>query len=298
MDATGYLVLGTVALAIVGYFIYEWFVRPNLSSFKNEHVHIWRDPHMPVMHIDSSNDIQSHTLKFNCGAFKVDKLTREVTRTKWHSGTAGSVNLYGTGSGFVTGSVTRGTEGWFETITETQLTGFTTISVRELNPEAHYFKDWASGYDDHTSPDTSEHIVDLHLTNRAGRALQRWLSAHRKELEPDYKALRKKWGKLTKALLSEARSKAFGAKAIEVHQFDSTPSLRYLAIGKDGTAFAKAYRGAVTCVDFSEMQTTDTALTVTLPGHTKQVFQLQPAQIAALHKIRRHREKRKKPAYG
>lgn len=102
---------------------------------------------------------------------------------------------------------------------------------------------------------------------------------------------RKKWDTACKHLLEECRQ-APGVrklkKPLEIFDYDATPVIRYLAIGKEGEVYLKTLAGDTFHeLDFGQIQGEGLALTVVLPNGRKERFTLKEKQISQLHQIRR-----------
>jgi len=286
-------VASTSSVLAILWAIYTRGIRPHRKTFKDKDVFLELDAANNTLRIESGQDTRALTLKLGCGRFDFAHQHLTETKKKWRSGSPGSITLYGSGD-IKTGTVRPPTEGEWEEVTTKTSTGYTRITIFELDPFLHFYQKWAN------HPDVSwryaeKTIAKVELRNQVARALQRWIHAHRHALIPSEKAYRKKWEQSCKQRLEECRQ-APGVrrlkKPLEVFDYSTTPTIRYLAVGKEGEVCFKTLEGDTFHeLDFGQIQGEGSTLTVVLPNGRKERFTLKEGQVSQLHQIRRHWQK-------
>lgn len=280
------------ALAVL-WAIYTWWVRPHRKTFKDKDVFLELDTANNALHIESGQDMRALTLKLGCGRFDFRSLDYFEEREKWRPGSSGSITVYGSG-GIQTGTVTAPTEGRWVKVTKRISTGLTRITITELDPILYFYQKWAD-HPDAKWRSAEATIASLELRNRPARALRRWVHAHRHELIPSEKAYRKKWQQSCKHLLEECRQAPRVRKLkkpLEVFDYNATPNIRYLAIGKEGDVCLKTLDDSTFHeLDFGQVQGEGSTLTITLSNGWKECYTLKEGEVSQFHQIQRHWQK-------
>ena len=267
--------------------IHTWWVRPHRKTFKDKDVFLDLDAASNTLHIESGQDTRALALKLGCGRFDFTRRDYYEEKEKYQWGSPGHFDR-------LTGLFTAPRDGEFVKVTKKVSTGLTDITISELDPILHFYQMWAN------HPDVKWHLAEktiakVELRNQAAHALQRWVNAHRHELIPSEKAYRKKWDTACKRLLEECRQTPSARrlkKPLEVFDYNATPAIRYLAIGKEGEVRLKTLEGGTFHeLDFGQIQGEGSTLTVVLPNGWKERFTLNKAQVSQLHQIRRHWQK-------
>jgi len=263
--------------------IYTWGIRPYRKTFKDEGLFLELDTANNTLHIESGQDMRTLTLKLGCGRFDFRRQEYYEEKEKYQWGTPGHIDK-------LTGQIHAPTEGKFVRVSKKVSTGFTRITIDELDPVMHFYQQWAN-HPDAKWRYAEKSIAIIELRNRPARALQRWVNAHRREIIPSEKAYQKKWAQSCKHLLEECRQ-APGVrrlkKPLEVFDYSTTPAIRYLAIGKEGEVCLKTLEGGTFHeLDFGQIQGEGSTLMVVLPNGRKERFTLKEGQVSQLHQIRR-----------
>lgn len=290
----------TLVLLLV-WVAWEFFFRPYRGVFKGNDVRLWIDHTQSLVHIESSNDLESHTLKLGCGQFSYQRETQTETKEKWRPGTSGSVIIYHTGGGVSTGTTTRGSEGYWQTVTKEKPTGFTSVSIDEIDPILYFHQQWATNHSLQQFK-TKRSVIRLYLKNRTAKAFKRWVQAHRHQLVPNEKWVRKSWEASCKRLLKECRQDILVKQLknpLELFDYTPAPNIRYLVIGQNGQGFFKTLAShEMHAITLDQLRGNSNTLTVVFPNGWQEEFSLTSEHITRLHRIRRNGEKhRKSPAH-
>lgn len=138
-----------------------------------------------------------------------------------------------------TGRLVAPTRAWAETIWTPVETGKTWVQLRAVRLPAYYAQHWASWEEEQTGILTNH--LDVPLPNAKARAFKLWLDYHQRELFPDRAAVRATWDQTCAELLRACRQQRdyceSAAGAFETWAFSAEPSIAYLAIELNGTAF-------------------------------------------------------------
>lgn len=279
--------VSTSSVLAILWAIHTWVIRPHRKTFKDKDVFLELDTASNTLRIESGQDMRALSLKFGCGRFDFRRRDYYEEKEKYHCGSPGYIDKF-------TGLITAPRDGWWEKVSKKVSTGLSDITIFEFDPILHFHQRWAN-HPDVKWRNAETTIVSLRLRNRAARAMQRWVNAHRHELIPSEKAYRKKWDASCKHLLEECRQ-APGVrklkKPLEVFDYSTTPTIRYLAIGKEGAVCLKTLEGGTFHeLDFGQIQGEGSTLTVTLPNGWKERFTLKEGQVSQLHQIRRQWQK-------
>lgn len=280
-------VVSASSLLAILWAIYTWGIRPYRKTFKDKDVVLELDTANNTLHIESGQDMRALALKLGCGRFDFRRQEYYEEKEKYQWGTPGHIDK-------LTGLITAPREGKFVRVSKKVSTGFTRITIDELDPIPYFYQHWAN-HPDVTCRNVEKSIAIIELRNRPARTLQRWVNAHRHELIPSEKAYRKKWDATCKHLLEECRqapSVRKLKKPLEVFDYSTTPIIRYLAIGKEGEVCLKTLESNTAHeLDFGQIQGEGSTLTVALPNGCKERFTLNKAQVSQLHQIRRRWQK-------
>jgi hypothetical protein len=284
--ATAVMVIVGLALVVIGllaWLVYEQLIRPRQPYFKGKNIHLWLDLTQKVCHIESGAHAFTKPLTLGGGQFEFRPLTEDITKKTWVSGSPDLARLDAIGRPVVT----RGSDGYLSTTTKTVSTGQTLVTIDEIDPVVYFYQRWQ------TDPKYSsgKRLVSLDLPSSTARALKRWVNAHRRELTPDKKALRKRWSASCQTLLDGCRrhpSVQALKKPLELSVYTDAPAIRYLAIGHDGQVCVKrASSSDVHTLSFDRITSKGDTLSVPCPDGATESFTLSTKDIERLHRIRR-----------
>ncbi|HTV87361.1 MAG TPA: hypothetical protein VME63_18345 [Dyella sp.] len=294
IEPSMWMTLAFALVLLLAWMTWEFLIRPRQSLFKGKDLCVRISTREQLLTLESNEDVNVHSLKLGCGQFFYRRETYTETKQKWHPGTSDSVTLYDSGGGFSTGRLTKGVEGWWQTLTQEKPTGLTSVFVEEIDPVLHFHQQWATNHSLQQSK-TDRNVACLRIRNRTAKAFKRWVHAHRHQLIPNEKWVRKSWDASCKRLLKECRQDILVKQLknpLELFDYTPAPNIRYLVIGQNGQGFFKTLAGReMHAITLDQVRGENNKLTVTFPNGWKEDFSLTPEHISQLHRIRRNGEK-------
>ncbi|MFC3651302.1 hypothetical protein ACFONN_07090 [Dyella humi] len=288
-DLLSEVVIGIVPFLFVLWMVYEWVIRPRKSLFKADGCYIYLDKANGLVHLECRDELVSHTVKLGCGLFSFHRRKFTETKQKWRSGTLDRVTIYHTGDGFSSGDISRGREGYWETVIKERSLG-TSVSIQEIDPLLYYYQQWATNHSLQQMK-TERAVTILQMTDRGANAFKRWVHAHRHILSPNEKLVRQQWDNSCKRLLKECRQDILVKQLknpLELFDYTPAPNIRYLVLGKTGEGFFKSLGSHdMHAISLDQLRGDGTTLTVMFPNGWMEKFSLSSEHIARLHEIRR-----------